>query len=290
MNPGLAGLGAAFSWGVADFMSRFNSRAIGSDRTVLVVLGLSCLMMAPVVWGLEWRALANVETLLILGFAAIMTVGVLWLLYETLSRGPLSIVVPILACYPAPLVLWAAAFDGLVISLPLAGAMGLTLLGVWIVARAGHRTQHKESHALGRLKITLIMAFATLAMFDIYVLVMDQAVAEVGHLNAVWLTRFGGLIIMALLALARRRGVKLPFKIWAFLGAQSAVDALGFIMLFSAQGEGGTALATVTSSAYGIVTVLLARVVLKEVISPQGWAGIAMAFTGVVTLSWLSAA
>lgn len=289
MNPGLAGLSAAFSWGSGDFIARFNSRAIGADRTLVVVLGLSSLMLAPVALSADFSPLADPQTAAIVGAGAVATMAVLWLLYETLSRGPLSIVVPVLACYPAPLVLWAVLFEGLHISPPLAGAMVVVLVGVWIVARAGHRTQHKAGHALGRLSVTLMLALATVVGFDVYMLVMDRAVAALGNVPAIWITRSGAFVLMLAIAAFRRRGVSLTPRVWALLAAQGFLDAFGFVLLFTAEGDGGTALATVTSSAYGVVTVVLARVFLKEIVSFQGGLGMALVFAGVVTLSWLSA-
>lgn len=285
MNPGLAGLGAAFSWGAADFMARFNGRAIGSDRTLLVVLGLSTLMLTPFAITADFTALRDPATAAIVAGAAVATMAALWLLYETLSRGPLSVVVPILACYPAPLVVWAVLFKSLELSVLLVTAMALTLTGVWIVARVGHRTQHKEGHALGRLSVTLGFAVATVIAFDVYVVLMDQAVAAIGNIPAIWATRGGAFAIMAVLALARRRGVSLSPKVWALLAAQGFIDTFGFVLLFTAQGEGGIALATVASSAYGVVTVVLARVFLKEIVPPASWFGLALVFVGVVTLT-----
>lgn len=284
MNPGLSGLGAAFGWGLADFMARFNGRAIGTGRMLLVVLGLSTAMLTPFAMTFDLSALWVLETQLIVAAAATATVAGLWLLYITLARGPLSVVVPIMGCYPAPLIVWAVLYDGLELTAAMVGALALTLAGVWIVARTAHKTQHKEGHALGRLSVTLGLALATVVAFDVYVVLMDHAVAVMGNVPAVWATRGGGFAIMVMVALARRQGVALPPRMWALLAAQGFLDAFGFVMLFTAEGEGGTALATIGSSAYGVVTVVMARVFLKEIVPAKSWFGIALVFAGVVML------
>ena len=44
---------------------------------------------------------------------------------------------------------------------------------------------------------------------------------------------------------------------------------------------------TLAGSAFGVVTILLARFILKEQIPPKRWAGIALTFAGVAVLSAL---
>ena len=54
-----------------------------------------------------------------------------------------------------------------------------------------------------------------------------------------------------------------------------------------ARGHGAeTALAPVTTSAFGVVTVLLGRHFLREEINWAQWSGIVLIFAGVAALSW----
>lgn len=289
MNPGLAGLGAAFCWGAADFAARFNGRSLGTSSTLFFVMAVSSALLAPLAFwdGAGW--LAAVPGLLpYFAVASVATVAGLWLLYETLTRGPLNTVVPVLACYPAPLVLWTVLVEGVSLSALHWAAMAVTLAGVWTVARAGHRTLHKEGHALGNLSVTIAMAAVAVLAFDIDIVAMNEMVARIGNVPAVWATRVGGLAVLGVVLLARRHKVEAPRAAWGLLTAQAALDVGGFVLLFLAGGEGGTALATVTSSSYGVITVLMARLFLKEVVSPQGWAGLALVFLGVASISALS--
>ncbi len=63
------------------------------------------------------------------------------------------------------------------------------------------------------------------------------------------------------------------------------LDAGGYLLLFAGSTGGDPAIAAVTGSAFGAVTVLLARVVLKEKMSVMQWFGIALVTTGVAVLA-----
>jgi drug/metabolite transporter (DMT)-like permease len=69
------------------------------------------------------------------------------------------------------------------------------------------------------------------------------------------------------------------------IGAMGMLDVLALITVISAAAFPDAELATVTSSAFGAVTVVLARVLLKERISPLQFLGLLLIFGGIIALA-----
>jgi len=291
VNPGLLGLGTALSWGTGDFLARLSGRAVGPGRTLLVVFGISSLVLMPFALA---PAQVILDDLTLTGRAgAVAACGIFllagtWLLYLSLTRGPLSVAVPIVSSYPVPLMVYGFLVGGFVPTPAMWMAMAATLVGVWIVGRAGHKTQHKEGHVQGRIGATIAICFATIAVFDVAIVLTGKLAADIGMPAALWSTRTVAFVALAGIFLVRRQSLGISAKWWGVLSVQGVIDLMGYVALFSAQTLGGTTTASVASSAYGVVTILLARTILKEVITLTQLAGMALVFAGVVAVTALS--
>jgi drug/metabolite transporter (DMT)-like permease len=91
---------------------------------------------------------------------------------------------------------------------------------------------------------------------------------------------FGWLVV-------RGRPVLVPAP-WRWpVAAQGTLDGGAYLALFAAAHGPGSVIAAVVASSFAAVTVVLARVVLKEPMSSAQWAGIALIVAGVGVLSAL---
>jgi len=288
MNPGFLGLGTALSWGTSDFMARLSGRAVGPGRTLLVVFAISSLLLTPFGFSVVGAMLDDGALSALVGVTGLSVLVGTWLLYLSLTRGPLSIAVPIVSSYPVPLVVYGVAVGGFVPTPVMWAAIGATLIGVWVVSRAGHKLQHKDGHVQGRIGVTIAICIATIVVFDVAIVLTDKLADQVGLPAALWSTRATAFVVLATLFLARRQSMNIGLKWWGVLSAQGAIELMGYVALFSAQTMGGTTIASVVSSAYGVVTILLARTILKEAMSLMQLAGMALVFAGVVAVTALS--
>ena len=100
-----------------------------------------------------------------------------------------------------------------------------------------------------------------------------------------WLGRWVGILTVLAVFAAKGEAPNLPLRWWPFLLAQGMLDAGGYLFLFAGSRGEGAEIAAVTASAFGAVTVVLARVVLREAMSAPQWAGIALVFAGVAVLT-----
>jgi drug/metabolite transporter (DMT)-like permease len=206
------------------------------------------------------------------------------LLYAGLARGPVSVVAPIVASYPA-LVLALAVALGFRASIFQWSAVGITVAGVIMVAGAAARNVNhsRERRAiLGTLSISMLSCLFYAALVS----AGQAAVPIYGDVQTLWVGRL--ISLGSVLLFLRPTGSKrLEPAWWPVLIVQGLLDAGGYLMLFAGSRGEDAALAAVTGSTFGVVTTLLARFVLQEQIEALQWIGILLVFGGVAALSIL---
>jgi drug/metabolite transporter (DMT)-like permease len=111
------------------------------------------------------------------------------------------------------------------------------------------------------------------------------AVPVFGALDAIWIYYLFATLVVALVARARRHDVRLAGTRDTVLIAITAVlAAAGYLALAFGQASGSVAVATALSAAASAITVLLARVFIREQVAVTGWIGVACVVAGVATL------
>lgn len=284
MNPALWGGLSALSLGSSDFAARFSSRALGADVVYFSVLCVGSVMLSAwvLVAGatLVWDG-SGIWLLIINGVStAVMTT----LLYLALSRGPVSVVAPIVAAYPVLVVAFWVALGAQPSAVQWL-ALTATIAGAIIVARTGRRLQQGGASEGREFHITLGIAGAACLTHAVMVVAGQSAVPIYGELQTLWLGRLIGLGFMIALFAVRRTVPTAPLGWWPFLIGQGCLDAGGYLFLFAGSHGEGREIAAVTASAFGVVTTVLARFVLRESIAAWQWGGIALVFVGIAVLS-----
>ena len=136
----------------------------------------------------------------------------------------------------------------------------------------------------------LICAFAAGLGFACSLTAGQHAAPLYGEVEATWLARIFGLatVTLACLLQARRPGAARLGRYgrwWVLLIVMGLLDSIALAAVLAAGHQPQAEIATVTSSSFGAVTVVLARIFLKEEVSLTQWGGIALIFAGVGTLS-----
>jgi drug/metabolite transporter (DMT)-like permease len=195
------------------------------------------------------------------------------------------VVAAICGAYPAASVGFSIAL-GRVPSAPVLGLTLLVIAGVVTVARAAPEPAGEDLRDPRAFRRTVAIAVGAMLAFAFSIMVLAEAAARVGELEAVAMGRWVSLAaVLAAIALApagARRGV--PAKWWPVLLVQGILDGAAYVALAAgSQGEGGV-LAAVVGSAFSAVTVILARIVLAEAMSALQWLGLAAIAGGVMAL------
>ena len=266
-------LAAAASWGVGDFFGGLKSRSLNPVAILIVAqpIGLTLLGVWVAVRGqgppgsaVLWACLASV-----LGTTGLIA------FYRGMAAGALSIVAPIAGAGAAIPVIWG-----------LAGGdhpsryqeLGFAAALIGIVLASFERRPEAARLAAG-------VGWAAIAMlaFGAYYIPMHAA-SHGDFLWAAFVFRLTSttLIAAAWLVLRPPRARRADLPVLASIGV---LDTGGNVFFAAASAKGLVSVVSILASLYPVVTVLLARAVLKERVHRSQELGIALALAGIVLIS-----
>ncbi len=284
MNPGLWGLLTALGWGSADFIARFTGRAMGHQSALLGMLSVGAVVMSVIVWRSDEPLVLDPSGWWLLLLTGVGVMVATLLLYWGLVRGPVTIVAPIVGTYPALNVALAVALGARPSTAGWA-AMAAVMLGVVVVARSARSFEDPAGHTRTQLRRTIGIALASALGFAVTIAAAQHASLIYGELQTVWIGRWISLLACAGLFLVQREAPSLPRRWWPLVAVQGLLDGGAYVALLAgSQGEGAE-IAVVVASGFSAVTVVLARVILREAMTWPQWGGIAMIVGGVAVLS-----
>lgn len=284
MIPPLYGLGAACVWGAGDFIARFTSRELGPARSLFGALLTGSLLFSFFVPFTSDPLVPSPSALACSLAGGTLNMIGLHVFYAALARGPVTVVAPIVAIHPAIAV---ALLVGLGIQPGLAQwlGMGLTLSGLFLLTRSVAVTGRFPEMDGAYLRHTVRLSLLASLMFGIQIVVMQEARASYGPFSTTWLTRLVSLAALVLWAGLRGRFLLFPWRAAPLVILQGLLDASGaFFMLAGSIGDDRAVVAVVGSS-FAAITVLLARFVLREAITPFQWLAIGVVFAGIALLA-----
>ncbi len=289
-DPVVFGLSAALGWGAADFIARFTGRALGHRMALLGMLGASAVIFTAVVWQSD---VSLSEALggdlggwwLLLGSGVGLMAATL-LLYRGLAQGPVTIVAPIVGSYPA-FSLLIGAFLGVLPSLAQFGAMLIVMAGVAVVAACVWRSPNARTGSWLLATPVIGLALMSAVGFAVTLTLAQQAIALYGELQSVWVMRMVAFAAIALLFIFQRTPPVAPTRWWPVLVTQGMLDGGAYLaILYGGAGVSGQ-VTIVIGSCFSAVTVILARIILREAMTLWQWFGVIAIVSGVALLSWL---
>jgi drug/metabolite transporter (DMT)-like permease len=262
-------LGAVLCWGTSDFLGGYASR---NANAVLVTAitncsGLLAILIISWISGTPTPALANVAWALAGGACG---GSALALFYRALASGNMGSTAPVAAILAAAIpAIFGMLTQGLPGNVQIAGFI-LAALGIWLISRSGQDGPPKGLN----LAIIAGIGFAGFYIFA----------KQAGTGSALWLaasSRLAALLATATWTLATKSFH--PAKPSSLrLGALAGViDVSGSVFFFRALQIGRMDATVVLSSLYPVITVLLARIVLKEHFTRWKTAGIVAALAAV---------
>lgn len=245
-------LGTVCSWGVSDFIGGYTARRFHAfllaslghlSGTILVAtIAFEEHQPFPPFSHLRWAMLAGVAGGLALA-----------VFYRALSEGAMGLAAPLAAVLSAVI---PAAFgiitQGRPDALKVSGFF-LALIAIWLISRPEHGSRPKG------LFLAVISGFG----FACFYICMEQA----GSGSALWLatgSRTSALLVSSgITVLGRKFSPSYPLGFLLALVA-GPIDVTGTVLFVRAAQTGPLATAVILSSLYPIITVLLARLFLKE--------------------------
>jgi len=276
----LFGLTAALSWGAGDFTGGLASRKTGAYRAVLYseVIGLVFLF---VIVGIFGESLPNLKVWLLSSVAGVVgTIGLI-LLYHAMTRGLMSIAAPVSALLAAVIPVLIGAFrEGLPDVFTLIG-FGFALFAVWMISQGENGVTDILAH-LSDLKLPLLAGIG----FGSYFILMHEATSTGAVIWPMVASRSGGTLLIVLYMLVTRTSWKMEdTSAWLVVTLNGIFDIGGNVFFILAGQAGRLDVASVLSSLFSGVTVILAWIFLKERLSRNQWIGIAAALSAIVLMT-----
>jgi drug/metabolite transporter (DMT)-like permease len=216
----------------------------------------------------------------LLGLASALGLGVAD--FMGMARGPIAVVAPIVAAHPV-LVLAVNVSMGVRPSAVQWAAMASIVAGGIIIAR-GAVEESDGPQGESNWPSIWIASGACLA-YAALVLTGQAAAPMIGEFQTMWIGRWSGLAFIAVMLAWQRQSVRIPASWLPYVGLQGLLDTAGYFTFLAGANTVAPHITMVVASAFSVVTVLLARVVIHEPVSKTQWGAIALIAAGTAALS-----
>jgi drug/metabolite transporter (DMT)-like permease len=287
--PGfLEGLGAAACLGSSDFVSRTNSRRIGSFAAASLALTLGTI---PFLLFWPFPDLTNIDqpSLIFALLAGLLNPVALWLVFKALARGPIAVVSPIITANPA-LVVLVNGFLGYSPGLLEGLALAMIFVGVLIVSGLYRGVQVLAAGEVAASVVVMAVSASLLLAFRL--VMIELSVDGMGAHDAFILSRLASIVFCVgvfVVSVTQRQQLAGLGQLswWPMLILHATLENLGALFLFTGSvGEGKTIMPVVFST-LTVFTLFWAVTIAKEKIAPRRWFGVAVVLTGVAFLAGL---
>ena len=267
--PAAYSLAAVLAWGTSDFMGGYATRRANAFLFTTIVNIGGLLMMATL------AATSHAPFPSGRSVAWVLAGGVsggasLAIFYRALSSGRMGLTAPVAAVLGAAIpTVFAMYTEGPPGRIRTAGFF-LAAAGLWLITRS---EDGSSPEGVG-LAIIAGIGFAGFYL----------CVRQAGDAPAVWialLTRTGGLLITGVIVSLQRRFREITGAGVRWAVVTGCIDSLGTMLFVRASQSGRLDEAVVLSSLYPAVTVLLARVFLKERFTRWRFVGLLAALAAV---------
>jgi len=265
---------AAASWGGGDFSGGVASKRASVFRVVAGAHFVGLLSMLLMAW-LGGEPIPPPADLLWGVFAGVSGAFGIAALYKALAVGRMGVIAPVASVVTGIFpVLFSIRTEGLPDRIQMLG-FTLALVSIWLVARPNNFVDSQRGLGLA--------VFAGL-MFGLFLVGGKQS----GHHGVFWplvaARSASTALMLVIVAFAPRDPQPLRPALWPMV-VSGLLDSAGNALFIAATRHGRLDVSAILSSLYPASTVLLARVLLKEKISPRQGAGIVGALAAVALIS-----
>jgi drug/metabolite transporter (DMT)-like permease len=272
----LLALSGAALWGVGDFLGGLAARRLAVLAVLAISQAIGLAGVALWVWLADdpFPGVGEVAPAAAAGIAGLIGLGAL---YRGLAVGAMGIVAPISAASP-------------VVPLGVDAARGITpgalqWLGVVLVL-AGIVTLSRERSGPGQRRVAAGVGLALVAAlgFGIFVVGLDAGSDE----SAPWAVvaaRSASVLLAVVAALVTSTSLRAPRHLLPLLVGVGIFDTGANVCVAFATTQGAAGIVAVLSALYPVVTIVLARLVLREQLSRARRTGGVVALGGAALVA-----
>ena len=280
----LLGILSALSFGIGDFLARFSSREVGFKNSLfwMLIVGAIFYLILFTFFGdnLKPNPIGLSNSFL----SGILIMFGLLCLYRGLQMGPVSIVAAITASNPLIVFLIRYALGSEPTLLQWLSTL-VVISGAILVSFSANSFQESLGLTKKQIKESVIISFMASITLALGLIFSQEATNTLEPLETVIYIRFFSLLGISSILLFTKSKITLTKKAIPILFFQGILETSGYFCLVSAYIFDKASIAVVISSGFGLVTIILARLVLKEQISKLQSVGIFLTFLGVFGLT-----
>jgi len=288
MNGVIWGGIGALTIGLGDFIARFTTRALGPLRALFGVTLISSLVLVIYAWATDMSFGSDPYAWAMAMLSGVLNLLGLLCLYAALARGPISVASPIVAAHPAIVVMMTVPLGIIPTPAQWFGII-LILVGAMAVGAQGRHSLNSEDGQKVSIVPTLLLATASMFLIAGRLFSAQEASVLLGPGQVTLISRLVPLVLLTLaisIALIRRQIPGLvPIKWWPLVSLHGIIETIGIAAVLIGSVGIGRAIAPVVFSAFTAVTVLLARIFLKEKVSLGQWGAILVIIAGISVLA-----
>lgn len=269
------GLIAALCWGFHDICVRYVTQRGGVLPVLTMVLIIGTVVMAPAAWFVGgWDAMTPVACAIAVSAGAAFTLAYLGL-YKAFQIGPVRLVAPIIGTYPVLSVGWAALSGQ-----PVPWDQWLALLAV-IAGVAIVGILNGAGEAPGSKRAAILWAVLGGAAFAA-TFALGQAAASAGsEVPAILVTRISAVAVAAMLLLITGGARLPPRSTLPLIALMGVLDCIALAVVIAAADMARPEFAAVAASTFGLITVILAWILLRERMTAGQWLGVFLTFGAI---------
>ena len=273
MLPIVYSLISVVCWGTSDFTGGYASKR--SDAFLITLcahLSGSALMLTSAL--VTHAPVPDRASQLWALLAGTMGGTALAIFYRTLAGGKMGLTAPVAALIGAAIpTAFGMMTEGIPGKLPIVGFL-LAAAGIWLISRPEERPPIL-SNCRPRTADDGVLAgdgkrpegIATAVLCGVGFAGFMLSINQVGNSSVVWsaaYSRSASLVVVGLIVLARRQPIRLDRRGALLALLAGAIDVTGTALFIRADQTGRLDSAVVITSLYPAVTVILARLILKE--------------------------
>lgn len=270
------GIIAALAWGIHDACVRYISQQINIFTALFLVLVSGTVLLVPITLVLGEGSLPSPDAILFSIASGIAFAGAGIGLYKAFSYGPVSLVAPIIGAYPVISMFWAVYSGTPVSILQWLAVIGI-IAGIAIVASP---SENEDTPVVPKSTVILWALFANVAWASTFIF-GQRATQTDNAFDVLLFTRIISIATVVPVVVLTGSSFKTSLQNLPLLCLLGALDAIALGCALYAGGLENPEYAAVATSTFGVVTILLAWLFLREKMSPQQWGGVAIVFAGI---------
>lgn len=268
------GLIAAFCWGVHDTLVRYISQRVGVFQSLFPVLVSGCIATTILAGTLGAGGLAtDAAVYAVLSGVIFGLTGATF--YKALAIGPVRVVAPIVASFPILSVGWAVMNGQTVTGFQWIAVL-IVVTGCGFVAATS-----KDDTGAGAQPAAILWSALAAIGFAVSFAVGQLSVEGGSEMTAIAVARVAAVGVVGAAALILRQPIVPAKSALLVLAVMGLLDATAIGAVMMAGSFAYPAFASVAASTFGVLTIILAAVFLREAVARIQWLGILVVFAAI---------